>query len=556
MRGPAVDLGLLSLMILFFGVQQRKRPQLYFRFWFVGWIFVALSYFVWEPILRPGLLATQEVVRFDLLLVGVLAFLLSFLAEQDGLRRTVLRGLAIGVPGVLAIDIAGFAAVPKLVLAVVVVLWQGYGIYSAHKVLPREWRWRRGLLDAICAGAGVGLLVYIRLVAHPDLNKWTVAEVLLCSAVLYGGEEGGGGVSKAVGMLGFVVWAGFDFVDPFLSYTSHWGRVLFAVWNIPRYAVGFAMISRVFEETTRERAQIAEGYKQLYEDFHLVYESHPHPMWIYDPGTRMILSANMAASETYGYTRDELLGMHTSELEMAGDAESEMIERMVEPPPDGLRTRYRHKDGHPIWVNTIDHAVSFHGRGARLELARDITKRMKMNRELVHRAHHDALTGLPNRMLLGDRIEECLERCEREGRKAVLLTIDVDHFKLVNDTYGHLIGDECLKLVAARLASKVRKIDTIARVGGEEFAAIIGGIGCVEDAEKIAASLLRQFEEPLQLPGMELGLTVSVGGAIYPDHGADMVTLREESDRALYAAKRAGRNRAQFSAVREVPAGR
>jgi len=177
----------------------------------------------------------------------------------------------------------------------------------------------------------------------------------------------------------------------------------------------------------------------------------------------------------------------------------------------------------------------------------DVTERDKFDQEMFHKAHHDELTGLPNRQMLEDRVQQCLARSERDGKRAVLLTIDVDHFKQVNDTYGHMAGDECLKAVSARLQSKIRQVDTVARTGGEEFTAIIGGLSSAEDAEKIARSLLKAFEPPMQLPDCALALTISIGAAVYPEDGSDYATLRRLSDDALYRAKHGGRNRAAFA---------
>jgi diguanylate cyclase (GGDEF)-like protein len=138
-----------------------------------------------------------------------------------------------------------------------------------------------------------------------------------------------------------------------------------------------------------------------------------------------------------------------------------------------------------------------------------------------------------------------LERSIREGKKTAVLSIDIDHFKDVNDTHGHLTGDDCLKAVAHRMQAKIRSIDTLARTGGEEFVALIGALSQASDAEKVAASLLKLFEEPMQLPGVTLKVTVSIGVAVFPDDGHDAETLRKRSDEALYRAKRNGRNRVE-----------
>ena len=144
-------------------------------------------------------------------------------------------------------------------------------------------------------------------------------------------------------------------------------------------------------------------------------------------------------------------------------------------------------------------------------------------------------------------IDQTLAQCRRMSKKAALVTIDIDHFKQVNDTYGHLTGDACLIAVAARLKNKIRQIDTLARTGGEEFTGIMGGLSSPADAERVATTLLRIFEAPIQLPDGDLPVTISIGVALFPDDAEDAETLRRMSDEALYHAKRAGRNRVAFA---------
>jgi diguanylate cyclase (GGDEF)-like protein len=162
-------------------------------------------------------------------------------------------------------------------------------------------------------------------------------------------------------------------------------------------------------------------------------------------------------------------------------------------------------------------------------------------------AYKDFLTGLPNRLSFEDRIVECLGRCQSEQSGAVFFTIDVDRFKKINDTYGHEVGDECLKMVANRLRTIVRNIDIIARIGGEEFAIVVGGLRNPDNAHRISDAIFSLFQEEARIEGHTIHLTVSVGGAVYPDDGIDPATLRKLSDRALYAAKRLGRNRTIFA---------
>ncbi len=182
---------------------------------------------------------------------------------------------------------------------------------------------------------------------------------------------------------------------------------------------------------------------------------------------------------------------------------------------------------------------------------RNVREQTRIIRESEQRfrdmAECDVLTGLPNRLTLQERIVECLSDCDREGTKAAVLTIDIDRFKQINDTFGHLVGDECLKAVSQRLKTKIRTVDTIARTGGEEFTVIIGRLSSSENAHKVCTTLLHLFKEPLILSERGLTLTVSIGAAMYPDDGTDSETLRKRSDQALYEAKRTGRNKVVFA---------
>ena len=548
MQGPIVDLVLLILLILFFGVQQRRRPQIYFRFWFVGWIFVFMSYVAWAVQgVPPSLVRVQNAVCFDFLLLGVLTFTLSLLITEHSLRKIVLSGLAIIVVATILVDTRELIAVPRLVLLAEAFVAEGVGFYVAYDLGPRRWPWRRGLVLAICAVYGTALVAYVLLTPATNLDSAVVVQVLLCAAVLYADLSSGRGLSGWTGTVGFGAWALFYLLKAQTGNPAWLQNMLDEFWNFPKYFVGFSMILKVFEDTADDKAQMAETFRDLYEDFRLLYDTHPNPMWICDAVEGQFLTANEAALRDYGYGMDELMEMRMEQLEVAGDAEAEEVENVPGEPTEGERVRHRHKDGRVVWVNVVNREIMYLGQQARLVIARNITERLKLDRELSYRAQHDVLTGLPNRQLLEERLEQCLQSSRLEDRRAAVLTVDVDHFKLINDTYGHLVGDECLKEVAARLKSKIRKVDTIARTGGEEFTAIVSGLSKASDAEKVAASLMRVFEAPVELPFGALGVTVSVGVAVYPDDATDGTTLRRLSDEAMYRAKRAGRNRAAYS---------
>ncbi|MGZ4823350.1 MAG: putative bifunctional diguanylate cyclase/phosphodiesterase [Terriglobales bacterium] len=163
-------------------------------------------------------------------------------------------------------------------------------------------------------------------------------------------------------------------------------------------------------------------------------------------------------------------------------------------------------------------------------------------KRLAHQAYHDSLTGLPNRVLLDDRLAQAIARAHRDGSRAAVLCIDLDRFKQVNDTFGHHVGDLYLKEVVARLNSRVRASDTLARTGGDEFTAVISDFTSPTTPAKVAEALLSTLHEPLVIQECPLPATACIGIAIYPDDAADADNLRKAADQAMYRAKSRGRN--------------
>ena len=181
-------------------------------------------------------------------------------------------------------------------------------------------------------------------------------------------------------------------------------------------------------------------------------------------------------------------------------------------------------------------------------ILRDVSERRQHLAALEHQALHDALTGLPNRLLLGDRLEQSIRAAEREGGSFAVLLIDLDRFKDVNDTYGHAAGDALLAQVGPRLRSVLRSVDTIARVGGDEFVVLLPSAGSAEDVGRTAAKILETLEAPFSVEGHISEVSASVGIALYPQHGAESLQLLRAADAAMYMAKRSSKAYAVYSA--------
>jgi diguanylate cyclase (GGDEF)-like protein len=187
----------------------------------------------------------------------------------------------------------------------------------------------------------------------------------------------------------------------------------------------------------------------------------------------------------------------------------------------------------------------------------DITARKEYENRIEHIAHHDVLTDLPNRMLLADRIAVAIARAHREKQRIAVVFIDLDRFKLVNDTLGHDIGDLLLKEVARRIVGALRASDTVSRVGGDEFIALLPDVADAEDAARAAAKIIDAVAMPYDLAGHEVVITTSAGIALYPENGTDGAELSRLADVAMMEAKQTGRNRYRFfSAELGLSAGR
>jgi diguanylate cyclase (GGDEF)-like protein len=176
----------------------------------------------------------------------------------------------------------------------------------------------------------------------------------------------------------------------------------------------------------------------------------------------------------------------------------------------------------------------------------DISAMREAEKELHRFSHHDPLTGLPNRLLFNDRLDQVLERAAREKQRCALLFLDLDGFKVINDTLGHASGDLLLQSIAVRLKGALRRSDTAARLGGDEFVVIMADIAHAEDGAPLARKLLETIAVPIEVAGEQITMSASVGLSVYPDDGADRHALLKAADTAMYNAKAQGRNRYCF----------
>ena len=175
----------------------------------------------------------------------------------------------------------------------------------------------------------------------------------------------------------------------------------------------------------------------------------------------------------------------------------------------------------------------------------DITVLKNIERRFHHLAHHDPLTGLPNRMLFEDRLQQALVQTKRQQQALAVLFIDLDNFKNINDSYGHAVGDQLMKIAAERLNRCIRSTDTVARQGGDEFIALLTNIAQLEDAVQVAKKIIAALAMPFVIEHHDLFITASVGISLAPQHGLDSSLLVKNADAAMYRAKQQGKNNYQ-----------
>lgn len=174
--------------------------------------------------------------------------------------------------------------------------------------------------------------------------------------------------------------------------------------------------------------------------------------------------------------------------------------------------------------------------------SRDITARKAIEERIHHLAQHDPLTGLPNRLLFSDRLQQALTSAKRQKSHLAVMFLDLDNFKPVNDTFGHDVGDVLLQQAALRIRGNIRELDTVARIGGDEFVVLLPIIETEQDALPVAEKIRNALSLPFNVAGHELSISSSIGIAVYPEHGVNEIELSKHADTAMYRSKQAGRN--------------
>jgi diguanylate cyclase (GGDEF)-like protein/PAS domain S-box-containing protein len=263
---------------------------------------------------------------------------------------------------------------------------------------------------------------------------------------------------------------------------------------------------------------------------------------------------NDSLCRNLGYSKEELMGMNNRQY-----TDKEHSKKLFQTfnkvyntgePTERFDWQIIRKDGTKRYVeSSVSLQKDSSGKPAGFRgIVRDVTERKQIEQQLNHIATHDTLTGLPNRMLFIDRLGVALAQSKRNRHKLAVMMLDLDNFKNVNDTLGHMVGDQLLKEVGYRLSGLLRQNDTVARLGGDEFIVLLSDLERMEDVIQVAKKILKAFHQPFVCDNHKLTSNTSIGIAIYPDDGEDIDSLLKKSDMAMYFVKTHGRNNYKFFA--------
>ena len=259
-----------------------------------------------------------------------------------------------------------------------------------------------------------------------------------------------------------------------------------------------------------------------------------------------ILDCNDSFAQIFGYSsRDEVLSLPAWDFYPTPEDRTTALARLKERGTlANFEQRLRRKDGSHVWV--LENGNLIEGTDGKPSLIEgtviDITERKRSEEQVKHLAFHDSLTGLPNRLLFNDRLRVAMVHANRYRQKLAVLFLDIDRFKVINDSLGHPIGDELLRRIAERVGGCIRQEDTIARLGGDEFTVLLPGIAKEEDAATIANKILEAVRLPFFIEHRELFITTSIGVTLFPEDGTDPESLVRNADTAMYRAKEQGRD--------------
>ena len=506
------------------------------RYWLLGWFFVVLHFAalaVWS--LLPGEPPQSGMIVFlclaTLPLCG-LSFILSSVEDRGSPIRP--RGVAVllGLPWVGAAALASRAVPHPLAMAVCALAGGGAIAYFGIRIF-RQHRIERLCLLLVAVGCVTWLGAALRAHDTDTIVKVIVTECFGLNAVLLSFGRPGMSAATLTTSIGSFAWSVVWMTADLLSRFAPTLHVSPEVWNLPKYVVAMGMLLSLLEEEIRA-ATVAGVQGEM------MFAGNPQPMWMYDTQTLSFLQVNEAAIRLYGYSRAQFCSMTLLDI-FSPEQGADLLE-LQELGSHQLSGPWLHQrqDGAVLQVDIASQHMVQEGRSVVFAMMHDVTERQRLHAQLMRQAHHDVLTGLPNRVFFEQQLEDAIALAAGNRTRVALFCIDLDRFKQINDSFGHAAGDLCLKEATRRISSCFGAEGVLARSGGDEFMLFLPGLGRAEEADAFASRLMREMQEAVSFDGSELEIAASVGFAVFPDDGDAIDQLWRDADAAMYGAKRAG----------------
>lgn len=535
MHETLANLLAVGLFLVLLSVITRTRKDDRFLCWLASWLSL-MAYFAaegWIPHSDAGA-ALQSALGASALAVCAMFFALSSMILTERRTAGFRVGLALSLPTLVCIWLVvfyrdWFAAIGAVAIRQFVAL-----VTAMRK---RDNQTHFTILVAPFVLVTGSVMVYGAYVHQPSILISTLLfEMYIVAALDFRFNNWRRTLGTRMIIAGLAAW-GVSFP------LSYWlGRLLPAysieheIWNLPHYCVASAIILMVMEEDTIRSNKRAEDYR-------LLFDNHPNALWIVDRETKKFRAANQAALEMHGYTLREFLGLRLPDILVPAQHASSARELASQTPYSNRASAHLRKDGTQFPVDLSVHNIDFQGRQCRFVMATDVSEREKLQKKLSELSGNDQLTGLPNRSRALGLIREASEAAIRDNQKIAILSIDIDRFKRVNDSYGMEIGDEYIQIIGAKLVGMVRAIDFVVRTGGDEFMVVLNGINGLGAVDAQAAQILQMIRQPVILKGFSVQQTASVGVVLFPDDGINVASLWQDAEIARIEAKQRGGGR-------------
>ncbi len=531
---------LCGMLVLIFASILRRTAHSELRFWVFGWAFIFVHFAAQLLASSTHGPAWPTIVSLDALLLAGTAFLLSLFPRQ---RRT---HLSIGGAALYAFAGSGYLAMVAAGLSSPSLLWTLFSLAAAGLAATTLCAAsRRDLLPNLLGLAAIGAAGAncFTLQPHAVAGIFTLLSgIYLACGTAYFQRFRRLSTGTLTVIIGFAAWG---MVWPAASALAHYAPALqvpTGTWSLPKLFVAIGMILTVLEDEAKGLAREAERIRTLYDHSQCGLFVTGLDGVVRDCNESMARMGHFESSRS-------LIGQNVNQYYQDPGYRNLLLRELLE--TGSIRNRELElvgRDG-TIFTGLISARLRTDARGRPVEIEGallDVTEHRQLHQKLLWQSRHDALTGLPNRSAIQDQLEAALASAAARGTQLALVSIDVDNFKLVNDTHGHALGDAFLRSLACHIASAISPSDLFGRVSGDEFLLAFPGVASEAEAAARLDAVLRSLHAPLNIEDRRLRASVSAGVAVYPADAQSVATLSSHAVQALSRAKALGRNQYQF----------